>query len=587
MSPLRYLLPLLFAVAMSRAVPADSDQAPGHVRAALVSETLTVTAGQPFTVALHFTIAPGWHTYWRDPGAAELPTRLAWTALPAGFTVSDILWPAPQRFTIGGLTSYGYANEAWHLITVTPPKILPADRDLVFRATADWLECADLCVPGTADLSLTLTVSDRATPAPQFAAIQAAKKLVPADREKTPAAFPLMLTLAFLGGLVLNLMPCVFPILGVKILGFINQAGRDKKQIIRHALLFTVGILASFWLLAGALIALRAGGQQLGWGFQLQSPVFVYALTVILLLCALNLGGVFEFTVALTGWPGCRRGEPQNQLAASFLSGALTVALATPCAAPFLATALGSALTLTAGPALLLFTATALGLAAPYLSISVCPKLLGHLPKPGAWMLTLKQLLAFPLYASAAWLVWVLAAQVDAGALLRALLTLTVIACAAWLYGHGQRAGTNRRQCITVACAWLLLLAAFVRGAPFTAAADGDPINWQPWSPELVAQARADGRPVYVDFTARWCATCQTNKALVFGSKAVREKFRELGVVTLSADWTNRAPRVTQELARHGKSAVPFTLLYLPAADEPIELPTLLTPNIVLDALGR
>ncbi|MDR1190201.1 MAG: hypothetical protein LBK60_00870, partial [Verrucomicrobiales bacterium] len=234
-------LPLLLLFAAPLAVTAGQ-----HVQAELVGETLTVTPGQPFTVALHFNIAPGWHTYWRDPGAAGLPTKLAWTALPEGFTVSDIHWPAPQRFTVGGLTSYGYANEAWHLITVTPPKNLPADRDLVFRATADWLECADLCVPGTADLSLTLTVSARATPTPQFAAIQAAKKLVPADREKTPAAFPLMLTFAFLGGLVLNLMPCVFPILGVKILGFINQAGRDKKQIIRHALLFTAGILVSF-----------------------------------------------------------------------------------------------------------------------------------------------------------------------------------------------------------------------------------------------------------------------------------------------------------------------------------------------------
>ncbi|MDR2462666.1 MAG: thioredoxin family protein [Verrucomicrobiales bacterium] len=567
----RCLLPMLLLGA-PLTVTADS-----HVQAALVSETLAVTPGQPFTVALHFKIAPGWHTYWRDPGPAGLPTKLTWTALPEGFTVSDIQWTKPKKFTVSGITSHGYENEAWHLVTVTPPKEIPdGQKSVGLSAKAEWLECADICVPGAADLSLTLTVSGSVIPSSFFEPIQAAKKSIPADGEKLPATFPLTLALAFLGGLVLNLMPCVFPVLGVKILSLVNLAGHDRRRLVRHALAHAAGIVVSFWALAALLLVLRAGGQQLGWGFQLQSPVFVLTLTVTLLLCALNLSGVFEFTLGVRGHSG--NGDRSS---GSFLTGALTVALATPCAAPFLATALGAALTLNAGPALALFTAVALGLASPHLILSARPRLLNFLPRPGAWMLTAKQLLAFPLYASVAWLLWVLAAQVDGDTLLRALLALTVVAFAAWL--HGQRANATRWRWVTVSAAWLLALAMLLRAAPRPA----DAIQWQPWSPELVENARADGHPVYVDFTARWCATCQTNKALVFSSKAVREKFRELGVITLSADWTTREPRITRELARHGKSAVPFTLLYLPADSEPIVLPELLTPQIVLDSLGQ
>jgi thiol:disulfide interchange protein DsbD len=662
MTAFRCSLLSLFLATTLMAVPAANNSLPtqnlpkGHVQAELAAESSTIVPGQPFTVALHFKIAPHWHTYWRNAGDAGLATKLAWS-LPPGFTASDLQWPAPKRLKVGiDIVNFGYENEAWHLAVITPPKDLPIGKPVTLKAKADWLECAEICIPGSADLSLKLTVGNKPAPAPQFSAIQAAKKSLPilnknltitATRDRqdlhltingiptgnTTTFFPyaetlidnateqkltgrtltvklahtaqipatldgiivsgsqafeistplntgtaLLLTLipGFLGGLILNLMPCVFPMLGIKILGFINQAGQDRKKIIRHGLSFTAGTLLTFWLLAGLLITLRAGGQQLGWGFQLQSAPFVYTLTVILFLFGLNLSGVFEIGASLIGLGA------NNRLNNSFLSGMLATVIATPCAAPFLATALGAALTLNAASSLILFTAIALGFAAPYLAISVRPQLLRHLPRPGPWMENFKQLLAFPLYASAAFLIWVLAAQVTDTAFLKILLSLTLLAMAAWT--HGRWARPDQRRTIA---ALLLLTLGLLTGWPKADDDDTAHLKWQKWSPELIEQLRSEQKPVYLDFTARWCATCQTNKALVFNSREVLEKFKQLGIVPVRADWTNRDPLITKELAKHGKIAVPFNLLYLPGKDDPIQLPELLIPQIVLDALEQ
>jgi thiol:disulfide interchange protein DsbD len=697
MTAFRCSLLSLFLATTLMAVPAANSNLPtqnlpkGHVRAELVGESSTIAPGQPFTVSLHFKIAPHWHTYWRNPGDAGLATKLTWS-LPPGFTVSDLQWPAPKRLNVAKDTvNFGYENEVWHLVTVTPPKDLPLGKPVTLTAKAEWLECEDICVPGEADLQLKLAVGDKVVPSPQFDAIQAAKQLLPiqdsntfkvrAERgekilrliinspyiihtlnffpyddtiiensakqtltgrrgtysldiplaeniekfnslsgvlvsdtpwntssktleftskviiDNTPAVqfggfvteldfktFLFTLVLGFLGGLILNLMPCVFPVLGIKILGFVNQAGQDHNKIIRHGLSFTAGVLVSFWLLAGLLIALRAGGQQLGWGFQLQSAPFVYTLTVILFLFGLNLSGVFEIGTSLIGLGGNRAAG--NHLSGSFFSGVLATVVATPCAAPFLATALGTALTLTAIPSLALFTAIALGLATPYLVISARPQLLRFLPRPGGWMESFKQLLAFPLYASAAFLVWVLAAQVADTAFLKILLSLALLGMAVWIYGRWARPDQPaNRRIVARPLALLLLASGLFTGWPKAANADSAHLDWQKWSPEFIEKLRAENKPIYLDFTARWCATCQTNKALVFSSKEVLERFKQLGVVPVRADWTNQDPLITRELAKYGKSAVPFNLLYLPNKDNPIQLPEILTPQIVLVAL--
>lgn len=406
------------------------------------------------------------------------------------------------------------------------------------------------------------------------------------------------LLLAFLGGLVLNLMPCVFPVLGIKIMGFVNQSGSDKAKVVQHGLVFTAGVLVSFWALAGLLLALRAGGSQLGWGFQLQSPAFVFGMAAFLLIFALNLSGLFEVGLSATG-AGAHL-QTKEGFAGSFFTGALATLVATPCSAPFLAPALGAALALSATESLLVFTAIAVGLATPYLLLSIFPQAIKLLPRPGAWMETFKQFMAFPLYATVGWLLWVLAAQTsnDDYALLWIGFAFVLLAMAAWFYGRfGQSYGKPVRQWFGRGAAVALAVAGMWLGWPKEATAGsgisgagnvaGYEVNWQKWSPEAVTAARAEGKYVYIDFTARWCATCQTNKAAVFSSDELLREFGQRGVVLFKADWTNKDPQITQELAKWNRSAVPFNLLYAPQRPEPVVLPELLTGGRVLEALAE
>lgn len=407
-----------------------------------------------------------------------------------------------------------------------------------------------------------------------------------------PASLGATLFLAFLGGLVLNLMPCVFPVLGIKILGFVNQSGSDKSKVVKHGLVFTAGVLLSFWALAGALLALRAGGAQLGWGFQLQSPAFVFGMAVFLLVFALNLSGLFEVGLAATGVGGNL--QMKEGYAGSFFTGALAVLVATPCSAPFLAPALGAALSLSAFESFLVFTAIAVGLALPYLLLSIFPAAIKMLPRPGAWMETFKQLMAFPLYATVGWLLWVLAGQTkdDDNALLYISFGFVLVAMAAWAYGRfAQAYGKPGKQLFGRTFAAVLLAAGLYTGWPKEAVAaptDGSyQVTWEKWSPEAVAAAQAAGRFVYVDFTARWCATCQTNKAAVFSSDDIKAALAKNNVLLLKADWTNRDAKITAELAKWNRSAVPFNLLYAPAKPDPLVLPELLTPGTVLGKLAE
>lgn len=405
----------------------------------------------------------------------------------------------------------------------------------------------------------------------------------------------LVFSLAFAGGLILNLMPCVFPVLGIKIMGFVQQAGSERSKIAAHGLVFTAGVLASFWLLAGVLIALRSGGQELGWGFQLQSPLFVYALTVFLLLFALNMSGLFEIGQSAVGVGSNLTAK--SGFSGSFFSGVLATVVATPCAAPFLAPALGAALALPPVTSLLVFTAIAIGLAFPYLFLSLFPQLVGILPRPGAWMESFKQFMSFLLYATVGYLVWILAGQLtdaggyDAFSLLLVFFSMVLVAMAAWIYGRwGAFHRPKRSRFGAYIVALLTLLLAIGVGYP-RPAIDLDPgetpLVWEEWAPGKAEQLHAEGRIVYVDFTARWCVTCQTNKAAVFGSSEVRRWIRDNDVALLIADWTNQDPRITEALAAFNRSAIPFNLIYGPAVDEPEVLPELLTPGIVMDRFRR
>ncbi|MDT8436143.1 MAG: thioredoxin family protein, partial [Gemmatimonadota bacterium] len=403
---------------------------------------------------------------------------------------------------------------------------------------------------------------------------------------------PLALLFAFLGGLLLNLMPCVFPVLSVKVLGFVEHGGGSAAGARRHGLAFAAGVVGSFLLLAGLLLALRAGGESLGWGFQLQSPVIVAALALLLFLLGLNLSGLFEVGAGLTrlGAIGGGRGTRD-----ALLTGGLTVLVASPCTAPFMGAALGFALVQPPAAGLAVFTALGLGLAAPYVVLSFSPALLRRLPRPGPWMVTLRQALAFPLYATVAWLVWVFGRQagIDATGLL--LLALTLVAFGAWGLG---RAAPARRPALARAgrfASVVLLLAGTavaLQGAraarPPSAEAAVPAGGWEAWSPDRVAELRAEGRPVFLDFTAAWCLSCQVNERVALATEPVRTAFADADVALLKADWTNRDPRITAALASFGRSGVPLYVLY-PAGGtgDPDILPAVLTPGLVVAAVER
>jgi thiol:disulfide interchange protein DsbD len=392
------------------------------------------------------------------------------------------------------------------------------------------------------------------------------------------------LLLAFIGGLILNLMPCVFPVLGIKILGFVHQSGSERGKVVAHGLTFTFGVLLSFWALAGVLAVLRAGGDQLGWGFQLQSPVFVFGLAVLMLVFALNMSGVFEFGLAATG-VGANL-QMKSGYAGSFFTGVLATVVATPCSAPFLAPALGAALALPLVESFLVFTAIAIGLSTPYLLLSIFPAAVKVLPRPGAWMETFKQFMAFPLYATVGYLIWVLAGQVSESGMLMVLFGLVLIAMGVWFYGrwHTPGASAGRMRFGLLAGLAVFALGAWTGWPQAPAPTD---VTWEKWSPDTVAKLRSEGRTVYVDFTARWCATCQANKKLVFHDNDVLHYLADKKIATLRADWTNKDPQITRELAKYQRSAVPFNLIWLPGKDAPVILPELLTPGIVLTALKQ
>ncbi|MNH89143.1 Thiol:disulfide interchange protein DsbD precursor [compost metagenome] len=393
---------------------------------------------------------------------------------------------------------------------------------------------------------------------------------------------------ALLGGLILNLMPCVFPILAMKAAA-LSRSAHHPGEARRDGLAFLAGVLATFLILAGALLALRAGGQAVGWGFQLQSPAVTAALALLMLAVALNLSGVFHIGAGLQG----AGSGPLARLpgaAGAFFTGVLAVVVAAPCTAPFMALALGAALVMPWPMALAVFLMLGLGLALPYVLISLSPRLLARLPRPGPWMETLRNLLAFPMYGAALWLAWVYGRQTaDALALLFG--AGLMLALALWLFGRSQAApGKGRVAGVAAALSLVAALALGVlagRAAPGSsdAAQASAPLASQPWSEQAVRAGLAEGRPVLVNFTADWCVTCKINEGAALSSRRTAEAMTQANALYLVGDWTRRDDAITAELQRHGRSGVPLYLVYAPGRAEPRVLPQLLTEGTVVDAL--
>ncbi|WP_298281632.1 protein-disulfide reductase DsbD [Acidocella sp.] len=582
-------------------------------------------------LALAFTLAPGWHIYWQNPGDAGYPPRLA---APAPVTLSALRFPAPSYLNQDGVGVYVLSG---HVLLPFTAHGLPASAAPV-TLTANWLVCADLCVPEHAALTVpppsapaqaapppiiaspfaasftpggTLTIAGlganqvaaaRFFPlqpgqldntAPQrlsFTANGIALHLpltgpapsrlagvleltdpsgatqalsLDAPRGTAPAHAPYWL-LALLGGLVLNLMPCVFPILAMKALAFARLGGAAPGHVRREALGYGAGVLASMLVLAGLLLTLRVLGHQIFWGFQFQSPVFVALAGWVMLAAGLNMAGWFQFLP-----PGFIRHLPAQH---SFLTGLLAVAVATPCTAPFMGTAVAAALNMPVLPALGLFAALGLGLALPILVLAFIPSLAHLLPRPGRWMLMLQRLLSLPLLGGFFWLAWVLFHQSGQTGLMIALLGGVFLAAALRL-----------RPAMALA---VLVALPFLRSAPAAAGQLTLP-GAAPYSAARLASLRAAGQPVFIDLTAAWCVTCLVNETTTLAAPQVQALFAARHVALLVGDWTDRDPAITALLVANHRAGVPL-YLYYPAGDaSPRVLPQLLSPAEIAAVLAR
>ncbi len=382
--------------------------------------------------------------------------------------------------------------------------------------------------------------------------------------------------LAFLGGLILNLMPCVLPILSMKALA-LAQSGGSSRGMRRDGVFYFTGVLATFAVIGGSLLLLKAGGAALGWGFQLQSPLVVFTLALLMVAIGLNLLGAFEVPLSLAGVGNDLTRAEGGQ--GAFFTGALAVLVASPCTAPFMGSALGYALTQPATAAAAVFLALGIGFALPFSALAFTPALVRLIPKPGPWMVRFKEFLAFPMFATAIWLIWVLSQQVGSDGLAVALSVGLGLVFLLWLL---PLLPLWLRWIIGLAgVAVLVVLSLHIRMAPAVT-------GWAPWSTEAVADARRAGKPVLVDFSAAWCVTCLVNERVALDDMAVVARLKKDRVVTLKGDWTNRSPAITAELSRYGRSGVPLYLLYPPASrGRAVVLPQLLTPASVLGALTR
>jgi thiol:disulfide interchange protein/DsbC/DsbD-like thiol-disulfide interchange protein len=644
----------------------------------VISDTDAVAPGTPFRIGLRFRLAPGWHTYWRNPGDAGVAPELD-LALPKGAEAGPIAWPMPQRVPEGPVMTYAYTGEVLLPLTITPAPGAAAAGDgaTAIAADARWLVCKEICVPEKAHFTLDLPAG-RAAPSAQAALFAATDRHIPrpspwpariaadgtlwlrgaelnsatvtdawfipasagsiqdaapqllstgpggmtlslkpgpafkpdagldgvlAVRDRsgqetdvtvsaTPGApppelsmpFAQVLGFAFLGGLILNLMPCVFPVLAMKALGI--AAGAAQGRMRAHALSYTAGVLLAFGALGGALLVARAAGTASGWGFQFASPVFVAAMAWLLFGVGLNLSGVFEIGSRLAG--AGQRLAGRGGHSGSFFTGLLAVLVATPCTAPFMGVAIAAALAAPPAATIVVFLAMGCGLAAPYALFAAVPGLARLAPSPGRWMDRLRQGLAFPMYGASAWLVWVVSQEAGPAGVLGTVAGLVLLGFAAWMIGVAQQATRRtRRFAQVVAAATLLMALTVLTGigtappAPLQVEADADA-----YSASRLAALHAEGRPVFVNMTAAWCVTCLVNERVAIATTPVREAFAAHHVAYLKGDWTRQDATITAFLREHGRDGVPLYVYFPPGDEPPRVLPQILTEQTMLRAIG-
>jgi thiol:disulfide interchange protein DsbD len=659
------------------------------VRASLVTDApVPIVPGKSFYATVVLDLQAGWHTYWEYPGDSGLPPKVEWH-LPEGWAAGPIEFSVPHEFSEpGDMVIYGYETRQLLRATITPPKDLAENQVYDLKASLTWLACKELCVPGSAEVSLkvpgptdgpvswmTASVPKGIWPLsgmPPFPVSVSGKngtKLVsftgengigyefyPDPAEGTTAgrvtqissgnaivfsvpcdvsapfkgllvekvsrkawwigedsgsaansASPnsgiatgvliAALFSGFLGGLILNLMPCVLPVISLKIFSFISQSGESPSRMFRHGLAFSAGIFAWFLGLALLVIVLKSNGTQVTWGaFQFQNPYFVIGLSLLVFLLALNLFGIFEITLPGNAATTLDQASSHGGYTGSFFQGLFATLLATPCTAPFLGSALGFAFSQSGAVILVMFASVAFGMSLPYLLLSARPGWRRWIPKPGIWMEKLKQFMGFPLLATNLWLLWVLQNQRGSDAALALLALFLLVGFCAWGYGSlGLERSNPARWVLGILLLLLLLIGSTLlvrRIRDAIPAAErpesGEGIAWRSYSPEALDSLRKQGKPVFLVFTASWCLTCQFNERTAINVPSVRNYIKERGITAMKGDWTNADPAITSALKSFGRVGVPLAVFYPSGkGSEARILPELLTEGVVLESLGK
>lgn len=613
-----------------------AEDTPPPVTCELLSDMKTIAPGSEFTVMVKFTIQEGFHLYGKDHGDSGVLPKISWT-LPPGIEAGEILWPTPSRIEIDHSTISGYSNECSLLCPMRAADDLQSPSQASLQADVSWVACGSICIPGKEHLQLTLDVNDESVEnrALQSSFLKAKNALSKKEikklttrvrfsqkltnwfserldrlRDALGSEFAYILVLAFIGGMLLNIMPCVLPVISLKVLHFMRMQGQSRGTTFKHGLAFSFGVLFSFWVLAGAIFVLQSFGKTVGWGFQLQEPFFVAGLVVVLFILALSLFGVFEFGTKIASIAAeldevAKVGSPlASELptaASSFFSGVLATFVASPCTGPLLGSAIGFTAMLHPVYAFMVFTSLGIGMAFPYLVLSLFPGLIKILPKPGRWMVTFKQLMGFFMLATVLWLIWVLQAETNGLSLVYIFSSFFLMAFGFWIYGTwaGFERKNFTRAIAKVISFFVVVSGIFLLFVEVKKAKTALPTTielqqtvstvpgkeWEPYSQKRLDELRQEHIPVFLDVTAKWCLTCQTN-ALVLESEAVRKAFIQYGVVKMMADWTQNDEEITMMLRSLGRNGVPVYALYGKNPEEaPTILPELITQDMVIDAL--
>lgn len=624
-----------------------------HVTAKMIANVKSVRNRKKFKVGVLLKMDPGWHTYYKVSGDAGMPTKIEWHLPSPMLKASDILWEKPSKFVDSGITTYGYKDQVLLAAEIEPLEPIKG-QNVPISAEVKWLSCKDICIPGKATVQLTLPLRDENAPeepdnvelfskvgwngsineiaAPgdhgagavgngssssgtgggdqgnSFSLLNA--NFSQASSEQSSETLLTALGLAFVGGFILNFMPCVLPVIAIKVMSFMQQAQEEPKRVRTLGLIFTAGIISSFMLLAGLVIAIQSAGRNVGWGFLFQYPGFVLLMAAIILLLALSLFGLFYVDVS-AGQGALDRLASKEGNVGTFFKGVLATTLSTPCTAPFLGTALGFAFTQPWWVVATIFFTIGLGMSSPYLVLTAKPDWMKFVPKPGVWMEKFKESMGFILIGTVIWLLNILAAQVGANGVMWATFFLLSVAIAAWIVSRytDLTSTTQTKAKAWSAAAAVVLLGAYVcilsqprlmialipldekkTGTATVAHPEGaDVINWEPFTVENLEEEVKRGKTVLVDFTAEWCVTCKINEQTALHNQAVLDKIKALNVVMMKADWTTQDPDITKVLQKFNRSGVPLVVIF-PAGkpNDALQLPDgLISADDVLTRLER